>query len=382
MKHFDVAIIGSGPSGATTALKLAQKGISTVIIEKDILPRHKTCGGGFVYRGRKMLPVDIESVVERAFSEVSIYFSGQNMHLITKRERPIISMIVREDFDKLIVDEALKHGVSLMQGQKLIGLQFGEHITLQLPEQEITAKFVIAADGVLSPTAKMAGWKKDTRTLIPALELDVEVETEEFNRLKDEVRFDIDFIPRGYAWCFPKKNHLNIGIGLFQGKANIKQYYEPYLKFLGIEHVISEKFHGYQIPISARKDGFVKNNVFLIGDAAGFADPITAEGISNAIYSGLLAADAIIESDLEPKIAGKIYLEKLKEKLLPELESSHFLSRIFYGQTTIRNFFMKRSPQRFAEFFTDIFMGDKYYPKDIIKTVKIKMKESLSSLVK
>ena len=51
MKHYDVAIIGSGPSGASTAFHLAKNGISTVLIEKETLPRYKTCGGGFVYRG-------------------------------------------------------------------------------------------------------------------------------------------------------------------------------------------------------------------------------------------------------------------------------------------------------------------------------------------
>ena len=382
MKHFDVAIIGSGPSGATTALKLAGKGISTVIIEKDVLPRHKTCGGGVLYRVRSILPVDIQPAVESEFNQVHLYFTGQDIHMVTERDKPIVSMTVRENFDKLIVDEALKHGVKLMEGRKLIGLKFGEYVTLQLPEEEITAKFVIAADGALSPTAKMAGWKKDTRVLAPAIEYDIEVSDEEFKRLKDETRFDIDFIPGGYAWSFPKKNHLNVGVGRLFGKGSLRQYGDKYVKFLGIKEIVSEKIYGYQVPISTRKDGFVKNNVFLIGDAAGFADSLTAEGISNAILSGCLVAESIIESELNPEKAGKIYLEKLNEKLLPELKSSYFLSRVFYKQTTIRNFFMRRSPQRFAEYFTNIFMGEQEYPKDIIKAVKRKVREAFSPSAK
>ena len=77
MKIYDVAIVGSGPSGAATAFYLAQKGIKVCIIEKETLPRYKTCGGGFVYRGRKNLPIDISSVIEREFHQVDNYIGKQ-----------------------------------------------------------------------------------------------------------------------------------------------------------------------------------------------------------------------------------------------------------------------------------------------------------------
>ena len=74
MKTYDVAIVGSGPSGAATAFYLAQKGIRVCIIEKETLPRYKTCGGGFVFRGRKKLPIDISSVIEQEYYDVETYF--------------------------------------------------------------------------------------------------------------------------------------------------------------------------------------------------------------------------------------------------------------------------------------------------------------------
>ncbi|NBC57804.1 MAG: FAD-dependent oxidoreductase, partial [Bacteroidetes bacterium] len=62
---YDVAVIGSGPSGASAAFHAAKLGLKTIIIEKEILPRYKTCGGGFVFRGRKHMPFDISKVVEK-----------------------------------------------------------------------------------------------------------------------------------------------------------------------------------------------------------------------------------------------------------------------------------------------------------------------------
>lgn len=379
MKHYDVAIIGSGPSGASTAFHLAKKGISTVIIEKETLPRYKTCGGGFVFRGRKDLPFDITDVVEKEFHTVDIYL-GDKLHFKTTREEPTISMIMRDSFDNLITEKAKEFGATLLENHKLKGLSFNDDvITLETSQGNFTANFIIAADGALSPTAKMAGWKEDTRKLIPALEYEVEVSTEDFERLSKEVRFDIDAIPYGYAWSFPKKNHLSIGVASARRtKINLKKFYQEYMETLGITNVINESQHGFQIPVSPRTDGFVKNNVFLIGDAAGFADPITAEGISNAIYSGKLAAEAIIESNKNSELAEKLYLDKIGETLLPELNTGLWLSKWFYEQKTIRNLLLKKFGQRFSEAMADVFHGKRSYPKDIKATIKQKIKNLVS----
>lgn len=376
MKHFDVAIIGSGPSGASAAFHLAKKGISTVIIEKESLPRYKTCGGGLVYRGLKNLPFDITDVIERQFHTVDI-FLGDSLHFKTHREDPTITMIMRDSFDNLIVEKAKEFGVTLLENHKLKNLIFeADKTILETSEDNISAKFIIAADGALSPTAKLAGWKEDTRKLIPALEYEIEVPEEDFNRLKNEVRFDIDAIPYGYAWNFPKKNHLSVGVASARRtKINLKKFYTEYLETIGITTILSESQHGFQIPVSPRTDGFVKNNVFLIGDAAGFADPITAEGISNALYSGVLAAESIIESDLDAEKAASLYINKLEEKLVPELKTGLWLSKWFYEQKTIRNLLLKKHGQRFSEAMADVFHGKRSYPLNIKKTITDRIKE-------
>ncbi len=376
MKHFDVAIIGSGPSGASAAFHLAKKGISTVIIEKESLPRYKTCGGGLVYRGLKNLPFDITDVIERQFHTVDI-FLGDSLHFKTHREDPTITMIMRDSFDNLIVEKAKEFGVTLLENHKLKNLIFeADKTILETSEESVSAKFIIAADGALSPTAKLAGWKEDTRKLIPALEYEIEVPEEDFNRLKNEVRFDIDAIPYGYAWNFPKKNHLSVGVASARRtKINLKKFYTEYLETIGITTILSESQHGFQIPVSPRTDGFVKNNVFLIGDAAGFADPITAEGISNALYSGVLAAESIIESDLDAEKAASLYINKLEEKLVPELKTGLWLSKWFYEQKTIRNLLLKKHGQRFSEAMADVFHGKRSYPVNIKKTITDRIKE-------
>ena len=377
---YDVAIIGSGPSGASAAFQLAKKGFKAIIIEKENLPRYKTCGGGFVFRGRRDMPFDVSSAVEREFFDVDIRFDAKKLALNTIRKKPIISMIMRDEFDYLIVQKAEELGVEVLQGEKLLALDFQTDFTvLTTTQQKIQAKFIIAADGALSATAKLAGWQ-ETRMMCPALEYEIKVPDEDFERLSKSARFDIDVVPYGYGWSFPKKKHLSVGVGNFNKsnkKINLKENYKEYLKILGIETVLEEQAHGFIIPISPRKDGFVKQNVFLIGDAAGFADPLTAEGISNAIYSGKLAAEAIAESDLNLVEAEKLYTEKLNHKLIPELELGVKLAALFYENKTLRNLLLKKFGQRAAEYMTDIFMGDRTYPHDFKEKVKKKLKVSL-----
>ena len=379
MKHFDVAIIGSGPSGASTAFYLGKKGISTVIIEKEILPRYKTCGGGFVFRGRKNMPFDISEVIEREFFTVDSYFNNNTTVFKSSKDQPIITMIMRDAFDKLIVEKAKEFGVTLLENHTLKSIDFvnGKSI-LRTSQGEISAKFVIAADGVLSPTAKMAGWKNDTRKLIPALEYEVEVSKEDFARFSTNARFDIDAVPYGYAWSFPKKNHLSYGVlTTKKGKINLKEYYKKYLQTLGIKEIIKEEAHGFQIPIAPRTDGFVKDNVFLIGDAAGFAEPITAEGISNAILSGKYVAEALIESNLDSVLSEKKYLEKLDLKMLPELKSGATLSKFFYHKNPVRNLILIKYGQHFNNIMVDILHGDRSFPTNVTEKLKAKIKEKI-----
>lgn len=380
MKHYDVAVIGSGPSGASTAFYLGKQGISTVIIEKETLPRYKTCGGGFVNRGRKDMPFDIAEVVEREFFSVETYFNDNpTKSYQSTKNQPIITMVMRDTFDKLIVEKATEFGVTLLENHKLLSIDFQKNLSiLKTSQGEISTNFIIAADGVLSPTAKMSGWNSDTRKLIPALEYEVTVSEKEFERFSKSVRFDIDAVPYGYAWCFPKKNHLSLGVlTTKKGKINLKEYYQKYLQSLQIQEITKEEAHGFQIPIAPRTDGFVKKNVFLIGDAAGFAEPITAEGISNAILSGKYVAEALIESDLNLEIASELYLKKLKIKLLPELKSGVFLSKFFYHNNPIRNYILDKYGQYFNNMMVDILHGDRPFPTNVRKKLAAKIKEKV-----
>lgn len=366
MNAYDIAVIGTGPAGAMAAYTAATANKRVLLIEKEQLPRYKTCGGGLVFRGKSRLPFSIDATVEKECREIEVYFDGSKRNFSTHREEPIISMVMRDSFDSLLVRKAREKGAELMEKCTLQGLTQEENgIFLQTSIGEIRAHYVIAADGALSPTAKLAGWE-ESRKLIPALEYEVAVNPEDFERLSRKTRFDVDAVPYGYAWCFPKKNHLSLGVcSLKKQKINLKEYYQAYLKKLQIKEVLSASAHGFQIPIAPRTDGFSKGRVFLAGDAAGFADPLTAEGISNALYSGELAAKALIENGESGTAAGQAYQALLEQKLLPELKTSALMAWIFYAQPSMRNMLIQKYGQRGCELLTDLFMGKKAFPDNL-----------------
>jgi geranylgeranyl reductase family protein len=362
---FDVVIVGTGPAGGMAAYELASRGLKVALLEKETLPRYKTCGGGLVWRGRHKLPFDISAIVEKEYHEVAIYFEGTDSPLLSKRDTPIISMVMREDFDYFLVQKAIQEGASLLENHTLKQLEFGEHIMLHTSQGLLHTKYVIAADGALSPTAKMAGFA-DSRRMMPALEFEVTVGDDDFRRLSGEARFDVDAVPQGYAWCFPKKNHLSIGVITYEKtKINLREHYQNYLQKLGISAVLHESAHGFQVPTGGRDGGYVKNRVLLTGDAAGFADPLTAEGISNALYSGVLAGKAIGDHFQNSEWVANAYQEALDQNLLPELRLFGIAASFFYKQKFIRNLLVKREGRRICEGMTDVFMGARSYSDDL-----------------
>jgi flavin-dependent dehydrogenase len=83
--HFDVIVIGAGPGGATAAFELAQAGVKTLLIEKQKLPRHKTCGGGLTYKVTKALSFDISSVVERTITSFVLTYRMSHPQVVKSR---------------------------------------------------------------------------------------------------------------------------------------------------------------------------------------------------------------------------------------------------------------------------------------------------------
>lgn len=362
----DVVVVGAGPAGCAAALALAQGGAAVQLIDRATLPRYKTCGGGVLQRAYRLLPASASQAVERQCYEVQLGFSSTAtnaaMQFTTKRPEPMVAMTMRAELDYCLTQEAQRAGVEVLQNCTVQALQreLG-YVSLQTSSGAIEARFVIAADGANSFIAKAAGWSP-LGHLIPALEAEVQVSDADFARLGAVARFDFGNINAGYAWAFPKRTHLSLGVlSMQRGKVQLQRALDDYLRFLGVKQVISIEKHGYVIPVVPRKGALMRGRVMLTGDAAGLVDPITAEGITHAILSGQLAAQALLECAFEAAPAAASYQAKLQQHILGELAAARLLAHVLYHRPRMCAWLFKHHGQAASELMADIVMGKRSY---------------------
>ena len=295
-----MAVAGAGPAGCAAALALAQKGLDVVLLEKHPLPRYKTCGGGVVARARLLLPDVTLPALQRPCRTIELGFGKAGQHLTVVRSEPILFTAMRAELDNLLSQAASQAGARIMAATPVRGLSCDEgFVELETAGGSLRARFVIAADGAQSTVARLAGWRPLPRGC-PALEYEVFLQEPGLHAWGERARFDFDAVERGYGWVFPKRDHLSIGLfTVNRGGLNLREAMERYIRFLGIGDIQRIERHGWLVPLTPRRDAPARGRILLVGDAAGLVDPVTAEGITHALLSGQMAAQAILESSLD-----------------------------------------------------------------------------------
>lgn len=360
--ELDVAIVGAGPAGAAAALALGGRGLGIGLIEKAVPPRYKTCGGGVLRRAVALLPLDLRAAVERECFAAELVHHRPDMRFVCRRDRPVISMLMRDRFDHLITTAAQQAGARLFAGTTVLDVSPGPNdVLLDSSAGPMRARFVIAADGANSVVARKTR-RPELRHVVPALECEVTLPPEAMAPLLHTARFDFGFVPSGYAWVFPKRDHLSIGVGTTRrGAADLPAYYRRYLDLLGIGQPLREERHGFVIPCRPRDGLFGAPRVLFAGDAAGFADPVTAEGITGGILSGQLAARAILEGNFAELAVKRAYRDLLQQSLLAELRVARCLAWVLYDCPRLRIGLLRRHGQQLSELMTQIVTGETSY---------------------
>ena len=329
-RNFDVIIVGSGPAGAVLAGKLARMGIQVALLEKEKLPRYKCCAGGLTLRAAKLLDFDISGVVENKITGATITYAGYKPY--QRQNNTLVGYtVMRDNFDQLLTEQAEKAGAVVLQEHEVTKiLMDNERVQVFTPVNNFCSKLIVGADGSRGVVAKNINFKAEFSYVV-AIESEVAVSDNVRQKWSSQITIDLGRVRGGYAWVFPKSSHLSIGIGCDRSNAKgLKRIYGEFIDslYLGLYRITKQ--HGGLIPICKGKISAVRGRALLVGDAAGLADPLTGEGIHNAIFSANLAAP-VIESSL---LHGPGYLLKyqtaLEKEILPDLKIANFISKVFF----------------------------------------------------
>ncbi len=327
MKSYDIIIVGAGPAGATLGYELGRRGLSALILEKDKLPRYKACAGGITVRAAKLLDFDIETVAERIAYGARVTYNLRD-ECVKRYKRPFSYMVMRNDFDQLLVRKAQEAGATVMDGVPAIQLGMSPSgIRVVTPEGSFASRIVAGADGAEGIVAKKSGLMQGVAFDL-GLEAEVAVTGDELARWDSFVGVDLGQIPGGYGWVFPKKDHLSVGVaGPTHQSKRLKPYLERLLQHVGKDHTV--EFSGHLLPLRKRNMAIQRGNILLLGDAAGLIHPLTGEGIYYAIRSAQLAALVIADALRSDTIDLRSYQRAVDSQLMPGIELGRVLLNIF-----------------------------------------------------
>ncbi|MEY2768364.1 MAG: hypothetical protein RI912_2027, partial [Actinomycetota bacterium] len=346
-----VLVVGAGPAGTACALGLRRAGADVTVIDKATFPRDKCCGDGLTtsaLRHLEDLGLDISAVPNsRPCSDVRVHTPrGRTVELALPSGQGTFAVIApRMDLDHSLVSLCRTAGIEVRENCALVSVAANDassvRVTLSVGE-ESEWDYVIAADGMWSPTRKMLGLASDGylgewhafRQYVGNVTGPAATEL--------HVWFEPDLLP-GYTWSFPLPgNRANFGFGILREKGHSVQHMNDLWRdLLSRPHITSVLGDGFAPegrhtawPIPARVDTAVRSagRVLFVGDAVCATDLLTGEGIGQALETGMLAAQAVNEGRTPADVRAR-YSRLLDRHFLADHRMSASLGRMLASRT-------------------------------------------------
>ena len=289
----EVLIVGAGPAGCAAGILLARAGRGVLIVDKA-LPRDKLCGGLVTDKAvrllRERLALELPAEVVAESSGGFEIFDGREF-LNSAKGPHLLRFVHRPRFDAFILEAAKRAGCRVEAGE-FLGRKDGKAAVSGHP---VDCRILIGADGVFSAVGKSSGKALPGKSLAVGLQAEVPRSGNPVLGGLHAARICFGYLRLGWGWVFPKGETLSIGLGGIPGtKEDVTEVFRRLLEDCGVAAARSLKLRGAKLPNDAYLREPASGGVFLCGDAAGFAEPLTGEGIHFALLSGVLCAESLL----------------------------------------------------------------------------------------
>ena len=345
-RDWDVAIVGAGPAGCAAAITLARAGQRVVLVDRARFPRPKACGDGLTAGALRLLeglgldpaPIStwmpVEDVCIRSPSGRIVEFP------LPRGGGQFAAVVPRAELDNALVEQAKAEGAELIEGAGCQGAGENDgHVVLEVENHgTVTAPYAIAADGMWSPTRKYLGLAHD------GYRGDWHAFRQYWSGVAPSasralwVWFEEEILP-GYVWSFPLPDgRANVGFGVRRGGpvavGDMGKLWRELLERDHIRAVLGDgaapeaSHRAWPIPARIDKIALTARRTMFVGDAAAATDPMSGEGIAQALLTGIGAADAVLAGGADAGQVMADYRRFVRRELLADHRMARRLGRV------------------------------------------------------
>lgn len=325
---WDCIVIGAGPAGSAAAYHLAKQGRSVLILEKDMHPRYKPCGGGVSPEVAQWFDFDFSPAISTTVRRFRFTYEGGDPVEVEATTREPLWLVRREVFDAFLVAQAQAQGAQLKAGCAALSLRFEDSAwTVDTPEGPLRARYLVAADGAKGTVAKMLGFEARRFRMAGA----IEAECATPGPADLPLCLDFGTVGKGYLWNFPKADGQSLGVGVLRGRQNrhLRDVLKDYAAGFDVE-LDGCAVAAHPIVLWDGDQDLHTQQALIAGEAACIVDPFTAEGIRPSLRTGALAAEAIHAALAGEGRALESYTARVQQEIGAEMMWARRLSAMFF----------------------------------------------------
>ena len=329
---YDLIIAGAGPAGSAAAREASWLGLDTLILEMDSFPRYKACGGALSDRAASALGVELpEELCERTITGARVHFRDRVME--RHKGYRLTTLVTRSSFDRFLLQQAVEAGTELATKKVLDYQEKDDHVSVKTEDCTYQSRFLVIASGCQNGLKNRTQGIESRKTTGVCMVAEVRADEEEITRrLNNSLDIHFGVADMGYGWIFPHRGYYSVGIGgLASSLKHPRRVMQDFLESNGFSAGL--KLHGHLIPQGGNDRAIARGRVLLAGDAAGFVDAFTGEGIYYALRSGQLAAQAI--GDAQASQVAELYRSSCKKDFGEELWYALLFSKMMHSYPNV-----------------------------------------------